>query len=97
MDPLQWCSLAPLPHWGHGFCAERLDCAQPKETPGAFHVTEGPLFSIFNSDISSESVISQSSQRSKEKRAEQKKDSGGGKVKNHADQLQNASVKRTVK
>lgn len=41
-------------------CAERLDCTQPKETPSAFHVTEGPLFSVFNSDISPESVISQS-------------------------------------
>lgn len=77
----QWCNLAPLPHWGHNFCAECLDCAQSKETPGAFHVTEGPLFSIFNSDISSESVISQSSQRSKEERSG-KKDSSGGKVKN---------------
>lgn len=42
-------------------CAERLDGAQSKETPGAFHVTEGPLFSIFISDISSESVIPHSS------------------------------------
>lgn len=49
-------------HFLIGNCfAERLNCTQSKETPGAFHVTESPLFSIFNSDISSESVISQRS------------------------------------
>lgn len=54
-------SLAPLPLWGPSFCAEHPDCTQSKGTSSAFHVTEAPVFSIFNSDISSESVISQSS------------------------------------
>ncbi len=57
----QWCNLASLPHWGSNFCAELLSCAQSKDTPSVFYVTEGPLFSLFNSGISSESVISQSS------------------------------------
>lgn len=56
-----WAAVVELAsHWGHHLCSERLDCTESTETPSAFHVTVGPRFSIFNSDISSESVISQS-------------------------------------
>lgn len=57
--------------WDTFFCSELLACAQSKKTPSAFHVTEGPLFSLFNSGISSDCVIfTEQSSRSKGKRGE---------------------------
>lgn len=65
----------------HSVCAELRGWTQSKETPSAFHVTEGSPFSIFNSDISSDSVISQSSPGGL-KRRERWKDGGRDKLEN---------------
>lgn len=68
-------------HWGHSFCAECLDCAQSKETPSAFHVTEAWLCFPF---LTVTFPLSLWFHRASQEiwREEREKDGSRGKVKN---------------